>query len=155
MKAETEVNVASWGTANQSTTFYGLDHDWYAQNAVDGSNYVCTRTEEQSDPWWKLDLKKMYSLNRVTITNRLICCENWIDGAEIRIGNDSSNVLGNPVCATVSSIPAGATNSFSCSGMKGRYVIVNIRGTSKTVTFCEMGVYVIFPDTAAEVKDIP
>uniref|UniRef100_A0A673JY42 Uncharacterized LOC107758407 n=1 Tax=Sinocyclocheilus rhinocerous TaxID=307959 RepID=A0A673JY42_9TELE len=143
------VNIASWGTANQSTTFYSDYYEWRAQNALDGLNNVCTRTEEQSDPWWKLDLKKTYSVNRVTITNRFICCVNWIDGAEIRIGNDSSDVFSNPVCAVVSSIPAGATYSFSCPGMEGRYVIVNIPGTSKTVTFCEMAVYVIFPGNLA------
>ncbi|XP_059404335.1 fucolectin-like isoform X3 [Carassius carassius] len=150
MKADTEVNVARWGTAVQSTTFYG----WYAQRAVDGSGYFCSRTNEQTDPWWKLDLKNMYTVNRVTITNRLMCCVNWINGAEIRIGNDSS-VLGNPVCATVSSIPGGATNSFSCPGMKGRYVTVNIPGTLKTVTFCEVGVYVNYPDAALPLPTLP
>ncbi|KAF4115212.1 uncharacterized protein LOC131537573 [Onychostoma macrolepis] len=148
-KAEREVNVASWGTADQSTTFYGFDRDWRAQNALDGSRYGCTCTDEQSNPWWKLDLKKTYSVNRVSITNRLICCENWIDGAEIRIGNDSSDVFSNPVCAVVSSIAAGATESYSCRGMEGRYVTLNIRGTSKTLTFCEVAVYVIFPGNLA------
>ncbi|XP_052405796.1 uncharacterized protein LOC127951796 [Carassius gibelio] len=148
MKAETEVNVARWGTAVQSTTFNNFG-DWHAQNAVDGSSSDCSGTDSESDPWWKLDLKKTYTVNRVTITNiQLSCCVNWINGAVIRIGNDSS-VLGNPVCATVSSIPAGATNSFSCPGMKGRYVTVNIPGPSKTLTFCEVGVYVNYPDNLA------
>uniref|UniRef100_A0A8C2AVY1 Fucolectin tachylectin-4 pentraxin-1 domain-containing protein n=1 Tax=Cyprinus carpio TaxID=7962 RepID=A0A8C2AVY1_CYPCA len=144
----TRLNVARWGTAVQSTTYYTYFYGLHAQKAVDGSSSYCSRTNTQSDPWWRLDLKNMYTVNRVTITNRIcqtVNCEIWINGAVIRIGNDSSNVLGNPVCATVSSIPAGATNSFSCSGMKGRYVTVNIPGTSKTVTFCEVGVYVIFP----------
>ncbi|XP_059403833.1 uncharacterized protein LOC132139476 [Carassius carassius] len=150
MKAETEVNVASWGTAVQSTT-YSIFANWNAQNAVDGSSSYCSRTNEQSDPWWKLDLKKTYTVNRVTITNRIcptVNCEIWINGAVIRIGNDSS-VLDNPVCATVSSIPGGATNSFSCPGMKGRYVTVNIPGNSKILTFCEVGVYVNYPDNLA------
>ncbi|XP_026064512.1 fucolectin-like [Carassius auratus] len=100
MKAETEVNIASWGTANQSTTFDGFNRDWNAQNAVNGSSSECSHTVEQSDPWWKLDLKKTYTVNRVTITNRIcqtVNCEIWINGAVIRIGNDPSDVLGNPV----------------------------------------------------------
>ncbi|XP_026064120.1 uncharacterized protein LOC113047075 isoform X1 [Carassius auratus] len=153
MKAETEVNVASWGTAVQSKTF----NNFGAQNAVDGSNDVCSGTKKINNPWWKLDLKKTYTVNRVTITNR-ICqrgnCENWINGAVIRIGNDSS-VFGNPVCATVSSIPAGATNSFSCPGMKGRYVTVNIPGNSKVLTFCEVGVYVNFTDGTLPSPTLP
>ncbi len=48
-------------------------------------------------------------------------------------------------CAVVPSIPAGATNSYTCPGMEGRYVSVNIPGTSKILTLCEVGVYVTFP----------
>uniref|UniRef100_A0A672KLF2 Fucolectin tachylectin-4 pentraxin-1 domain-containing protein n=1 Tax=Sinocyclocheilus grahami TaxID=75366 RepID=A0A672KLF2_SINGR len=136
-----EVNIATWGTPVQST----LAYNWYAQNALDGLSSTCTHTDAQSDPWWKLDLLKTYSVNSVTITNRLDCCSTRINGAEIRIGNNSLDVFSNPVCAVVSSIPAGATYSYSCRGMEGRYVIVNIPGTSKVLTLCEVGVYVIFP----------
>uniref|UniRef100_A0A671NXF7 Uncharacterized LOC107699387 n=1 Tax=Sinocyclocheilus anshuiensis TaxID=1608454 RepID=A0A671NXF7_9TELE len=139
------VNIATWGTADQSTSYY----NWYAQNALDGKRYTCTNTELQSDPWWKLDLMKTYSVNRATITNRRDCCESRINGAEIRVGNVSSNVFSNPVCAVVSTIPAGASFSYSCHGMKGRYVFVNIPGTSKILTLCDVGVYVIFPDNLA------
>uniref|UniRef100_A0A8C1RVL9 Fucolectin tachylectin-4 pentraxin-1 domain-containing protein n=1 Tax=Cyprinus carpio TaxID=7962 RepID=A0A8C1RVL9_CYPCA len=124
-------------------TTYGAS--WYAQNALDGLSYTFTHTTWQTDPWWKLDLMKMYSVNRVTITNRYDCCETRINGAEIRIGNVSSDVFSNPVCAVVSTIPAGATYSYSCHGMEGRYVTVNIPGTSMVLTLCEVGVYVIFP----------
>ncbi|XP_058639037.1 uncharacterized protein LOC131544672 isoform X2 [Onychostoma macrolepis] len=93
---------------------------------------------------------KTYSVNRVTITNRHDCCESRIDGAEIRIGNDSSDLFSNPLCAVVSTIPAGATYSYLCRGMEGRYVIVNIPGTSKILTLCEVGVYVISGNLATE-----
>ncbi|KAF4111662.1 hypothetical protein G5714_008693 [Onychostoma macrolepis] len=141
-KAGTEVNVAGWGTADQSTTYTTC----YAQKALDRLRSTCSRTVTQSDPWWKLDLMKTYSVNRVTITNSLQdCCYRWINGAEIRIGNHSSDVFRNPLCAVVSTIPAGATYSYLCRGMEGRYVSVNIPGTSKILTLCKMGVYVIFP----------
>ncbi|XP_052417059.1 fucolectin-like [Carassius gibelio] len=138
-KTEIEVNVAAWGKADQSTTYENCD----AQRALDGINYTFTHTEEKSNPWWKLDLTKTYSVNRVTITNRLDCCSYRIDGAEIRVGNESSDLNRNPICAVVSTIPAGATYSYSCGGMKGRYVIVDIPGTSKILTLCEVGVYAI------------
>ncbi|XP_059356928.1 uncharacterized protein LOC132095849 [Carassius carassius] len=149
-KAEKEVNVATWGTVDQST-YYNY---WYAQYALDGLSYTCTHTEWQTDPWWRLDLMKMYSVNRVTITNRPDCCESRIDGAEIRIGNVSSNVSTNPVCAVVSTIPAGATYSYSCHGMEGRYVIVSIPGTSMVLTLCEVGVYVIFSGNLATGRNV-
>ncbi|XP_016112862.1 uncharacterized protein [Sinocyclocheilus grahami] len=144
-KAGIEVNVAAWGTAVHSSD----SSNWYAPNALDGLSYTCTHTTTQTDPWWKLDLMKTYGVNRVSITNRAECCESRIDGAEIRIGNNSSDLLSNPVCAVVSTIPAGATYSYSCHGMEGRYVTVNIPGTSKILTLCEVGVYVIFPDNLA------
>ncbi|XP_026117594.1 uncharacterized protein LOC113096424 [Carassius auratus] len=150
-QAEKEVNVATWGTADQST-LYG--NYWYAQYALDGLSYTCTHTEWQTDPWWRLDLMKTYSVNRVTITNRPDCCESRINGAEIRIGNVSSNVYSNPVCAVVSTIPAGATYSYSCHGMEGRYVFVSIPETSMVLTLCEVGVYVIFPGNLATGRNV-
>ncbi|XP_059356964.1 fucolectin-like [Carassius carassius] len=131
------MNLAKWGTAFQST----VANDWYAQNALDGLSYTCTHTADQTDPWWKLDLMKMYSVNRVTITNRAVCCESRINGAEIRVGNNFSDVFSNPVCAVVSTIPAGATYSYSCHGMEGRYVTVNIPGDLRVLTLCEVEVY--------------
>uniref|UniRef100_A0A8C1S370 Fucolectin tachylectin-4 pentraxin-1 domain-containing protein n=1 Tax=Cyprinus carpio TaxID=7962 RepID=A0A8C1S370_CYPCA len=131
------VNVAAWGTAVQST----LANDWYPQNALDGKSYTCTHTDLESNPWWKLDLMNMYSVNRVAITNRGDCCNTRINGAEIRIGNNSSDLFSNPVCAVVSTIPAGATYSYSCNWMEGRYVTVNIPGTSRVLTLCEVEVY--------------
>uniref|UniRef100_A0A8C1S1X0 Fucolectin tachylectin-4 pentraxin-1 domain-containing protein n=1 Tax=Cyprinus carpio TaxID=7962 RepID=A0A8C1S1X0_CYPCA len=145
------VNVATWGTAVQSTT-YGAS--WYAQNALDGLSYTFTHTTWQTDPWWKLDLMKTYSVNRVTITNRYDCCETRINGAEIRVGNVSSDVTSNPLCAVVSTIPAGATYSYSCHGMEGRYVTVNIPAASMVLTLCEVGVYVIFPGNLATGRNV-
>ncbi|KTF74935.1 hypothetical protein cypCar_00045879 [Cyprinus carpio] len=87
------MNVAAWGTAVQST----LANDWYPQNALDGKSYTCTHTDLESNPWWKLDLMNMYSVNRVAITNRGDCCNTRINGAEIRIGNNSSDLFSNPV----------------------------------------------------------
>ncbi|XP_052417801.1 uncharacterized protein LOC127962285 [Carassius gibelio] len=144
-KAGREVNIATWGTPVQST----LAFNWYPSNALDGLSSTCTHTAQQSDPWWKLDLMKTYSVNRVTITNRLDCCSSRINGAEIRIGNDSSDVSNNSICAAIPTIPAGATYSYSCSGMEGRYVIVDIPGASQILTLCEVGVYVIFPGNLA------
>ncbi|XP_073693717.1 uncharacterized protein [Garra rufa] len=144
------VNVATWGTATQSTPFY----DWYPQNALDGNSLTCSHTATQTDPWWKLDLTKTYSVNRVTITNRRDCCNTRINGAEIRVGNVDLDVFSNPVCAVVSTIPLGTTFNYSCNGTEGRYVFVNIPGTSRILTVCEVGVYVIFPGNLATGKTV-
>ncbi|XP_026117580.1 uncharacterized protein LOC113096415 isoform X1 [Carassius auratus] len=145
-----EVNIAAWGTVSQSTSLNNLNGIY----ALDGKNYTCAHTLTQSDPWWMLDLLKTYSVNRVTITNRFDCCNTRINGSEIRIGNNSSDFFSNPVCAVVSTIPAGATYSYSCDGMEGRYVTVNIPGDSKILTLCEVGVYVIFQDNLSAGRNV-
>ena len=44
-------------------------------------------------------------------------------------------------CAVISSIPAGATYTFKCSGMEGRYVNIVIPGKKKILTLSEVEVY--------------
>ncbi|XP_077083583.1 uncharacterized protein LOC143736771 [Siphateles boraxobius] len=151
MKAdEKEVNVAGWGTVSQSTLFY----DWHPQNALDGIPSTCAHTQSQSNPWWKLDLLTVYSVNRVLITNRLSCCSERINGAEIRVGNDSSNLFSNPICAVIPVIPAGASYSYSCNRMEGRYVIVVIPGSDRILTLCEVEVYVVYPGNLATGRSV-
>ncbi|XP_039505386.1 uncharacterized protein LOC120461288 [Pimephales promelas] len=151
MKAdEKEVNAAGWGTASHSS-FFG---NWYPQNAQDGRPGTCTHTQTQSTPWWKLDLLKVYSVNRVVITNRPDCCSERINGAEIRVGNDSSNFSSNPLCAVVSSIPAGGSSSYPCNRMEGRYVTVVIPGNDRILTLCEVEVYVVYPGNLAAGRSV-
>ncbi|NP_001108054.1 uncharacterized protein LOC793213 precursor [Danio rerio] len=148
--AGTEVNIAGWGTATQSTIYM----DGLPVNALNGISPPCTHTIVQTLPWWRLDLQKSYSVNRVSITNRLDCCSERINGAEIRIGDVPSDVFSNPVCAIVSTIPAGQTFSYSCNGMQGRYVFVDINAPSSILTLCAVGVFVVFPDNLATGKNV-
>uniref|UniRef100_A0A8C2A3S2 Fucolectin tachylectin-4 pentraxin-1 domain-containing protein n=1 Tax=Cyprinus carpio TaxID=7962 RepID=A0A8C2A3S2_CYPCA len=132
----TYMNVAAWGTADQSTTY----RHWFAQNALDGLGSTCTHTDEQkTDPWWRVDLLKVYRVNRVIITNRP---SNGlrINGAVIRIGN-FLDIYSNTICAVISTLADGATATFSCGGMEGRYMIVHIPGYKKILSLSEVGVY--------------
>ncbi|XP_036395444.1 uncharacterized protein LOC118785025 [Megalops cyprinoides] len=139
-----EENVALRGIAEQSSQF---DHLTHAENAIDGlrnANYSsgsCTHTELQTDPWWRVDLRRKYRVTSVTITNREDCCHERINGAEIRIGNSlENNGNNNPVCAVVSAIPAGESVTFECNEMEGRYVNVIRPGCYKFLTLCELEV---------------
>ncbi|XP_067301221.1 uncharacterized protein [Pseudorasbora parva] len=139
------VNAAGWGTPSQSV----VSGNWYPQNALDLNPSTCTYIPTQTNPWWRLDLLKVYTVTRVVITNRLDCCSESINGAEIRVGNISPDVFSNPICAVISSIPAGASYSYSCNRMEGRYVSVVIPGTSKILTLAEVEVYVVYPGNLA------
>ncbi|XP_073668886.1 uncharacterized protein [Paramisgurnus dabryanus] len=87
-------NIAFGAKAVQSSTYNELAD---ADHAVDGnreSNYMmgsCTHTGIENNPWWRVDLKRIYSINKVIITNRRDCCEERIIGAQIRIGNSLNN----------------------------------------------------------------
>ncbi|KAI1885642.1 hypothetical protein AGOR_G00205930 [Albula goreensis] len=137
-------NVALQGEASQSSQFDGLT---YARNAIDGNrdpsydSGSCTHTKLQADPWWRLDLQSIHRVTSVTITNRGDCCPERINGAEIRIGNSmENNGNNNPVCAVVSTIPAGQTITYQCNGMVGRYINIIRPGCFKFLTLCEVEV---------------
>ncbi|XP_067301120.1 uncharacterized protein [Pseudorasbora parva] len=140
-----QVNAAGWGTASQSAVYY----DWYPQKALDLNPSTFTYIPAQTNPWWKLDLLKVYTVNRVVITNRQDCCSERLNWAEIRVGNVSPDVFSNPICAVISNISAGASYSYLCDRMEGRYVFVVIPGTSKILALAEVKVYVVYPGNLA------
>ncbi|XP_070786293.1 uncharacterized protein [Enoplosus armatus] len=142
-------NVALKGNATQSSTlsFAG------ASKAIDGrrnsfySHGFCSHTaEDETNPWWRVDLQRTYIVTSVKITNRGDCCAERLDGAEIRIGNlQENNGNNNPRCASISHIRAGKTYTYHCDGgsMEGRFVNVIIPGRRKTLTLCEVEVYAV------------
>ncbi|XP_057184032.1 fucolectin-1-like [Triplophysa rosa] len=137
-------NLAFKGTATQSSTY----STWAAQRAIDGvkSAPYCSHTSIYSSPWWRLDLLDYYDISTVVITARSDCCLTETSGAEIRIGNSlENNGNNNPVCAVTSNFLLGQTISFSCHGMKGRYVNVVRFGSTSILALCEVEVYEVLP----------
>uniref|UniRef100_A0A8C1LEJ6 Fucolectin tachylectin-4 pentraxin-1 domain-containing protein n=1 Tax=Cyprinus carpio TaxID=7962 RepID=A0A8C1LEJ6_CYPCA len=128
----------------QSSTFAG----WFAEKAIDSNrgfqqlNTTCTSTLNESNPWWRLDLLDVYRVSEVVITSRNDSYAEQINGAEIRIGNSlENNGSNNPICAVISTIPAGESYNFTCNGMVGHYVIIHIPGDWKILSLCEVEVY--------------
>ncbi|XP_065806983.1 uncharacterized protein [Labrus bergylta] len=143
-------NLALRGKAFQSSTLANGS----ASKAIDGrrdSTYYegfCTHTLEETNPWWRLDLRETHAVTSVKVTNRGDCCAQRLDGAEIRIGNSAeNNGNDNPKCASISHIGAGKTVTFYCEGgsVMGRFVNVIIPGPKKALTLCEVEVYAVDP----------
>ncbi|XP_016345461.1 fucolectin-5-like [Sinocyclocheilus anshuiensis] len=139
-----QCNLATGRTITQSSTI----GTWLGQQAIDFNpgfkkpSSSCSSTDNQTNPWWRVDLSSVYRVSRVVITNRLDCCPEKIDGAEIRIGNSlENNGNNNPICAVISSIPAGVSSTYTCNNMDGRYVSLFIPGDSRILTLCEVEVY--------------
>ncbi|XP_052458921.1 uncharacterized protein LOC128017557 [Carassius gibelio] len=137
-------NRAVDGAASQSSTF----ENWFPEKATDGNRGLqqlymgCSSTLSQSNPWWSVDLRDIYRVSRVVVTNRKDCCAERINGAEIHIGNSlENNSNNNPICAVIPAIPAGESYSYSCNGMEGRFVNLIIPGDMKMLTLCEVEVY--------------
>ncbi|XP_027868790.1 fucolectin-3-like [Xiphophorus couchianus] len=143
-------NVALRGKATESSHYKGeWDELVDAYKAIDGNRNSnlkkgsCTYTDTESNPWWRVDLLDSYVVTQVIVTNRGDCCEERINGAEIRIGNAlQNNGVENPLAATISSIPTGDSQVINISGrMEGRYVTIVIPGSEKTLSLCEVEVY--------------
>uniref|UniRef100_A0A673MG84 Fucolectin tachylectin-4 pentraxin-1 domain-containing protein n=1 Tax=Sinocyclocheilus rhinocerous TaxID=307959 RepID=A0A673MG84_9TELE len=91
-------------------------------------NTRCSSTLTETNPWWRLDLRKVYRISEVVVTNREYGCTELINRAEIRIGNSLEN-------------NAGESYRYLCNGIDGRYVNLIIPGDMKTLALCEVEVY--------------
>ncbi|XP_026117596.1 fucolectin-like [Carassius auratus] len=131
-------NIATKGKAVQSSTYY-----LKADAAIDDIDFYCTHTKTETNPWWRLDMMDLQIIEKVIITNRMDCCFEQINGAEIRIGMSlENNGNNNSKCAEISGISARQSVSYSCGGMQGRYVNVVIPGDSKNLSLCEVEVFI-------------
>ncbi|XP_069822710.1 uncharacterized protein [Dendropsophus ebraccatus] len=137
-------NLAFRGISSQSSTYDKLGA---SENAIDGSpgtiylSRHCSHTDLDVEPWWRVDLLNVYNVTKVKIRNRGDCCEERINGAEIRIGNSPENGgTNNPRCAKIETLGRGKEEEYICS-MVGRYVTVTIPGRAGYLTLCEVKVY--------------
>ncbi|KAM9316346.1 fucolectin-like [Gastrophryne carolinensis] len=140
-------NVALRGRSTKSSVTL---RDAYGDSihAIDGNldpmyfHGSCFSTEFQKSPWFRVDLLETYVISRVLITNRGDCCADYINGAKILIGDSlSNNGNNNQVCAKITSIPLGGTETYHCPNMKGRYVNVVLDDITQFLTFCEIQIF--------------
>ena len=83
-------NVAIRKPTVQSSTpssYFGA-----SSHAVDGNSnnqyygMSCTRTKEEQNPWWRVDLGRETEVFEVKVVNRGDCCGSRLYGFEIRVG---------------------------------------------------------------------
>ena len=81
-------NIALFKPTKQSNV-YSDSWSYPASNAVDGNRDTgineCTRTNEENNPWWRVDLGRVEPVAEVNIVNRNHHA-NRLNGAEIRVG---------------------------------------------------------------------
>uniref|UniRef100_A0A672Z4A5 Fucolectin tachylectin-4 pentraxin-1 domain-containing protein n=1 Tax=Sphaeramia orbicularis TaxID=375764 RepID=A0A672Z4A5_9TELE len=146
-EVEVYENVALRGKATQSDRYEHMFGAAY--NAIDGNrNSVfaadsCTHTDEQTNPWWRVDLLDSYIITSIKITNRGDCCPERLNGVQIHVGNSlEDNGLRNPIVGTIAAIAAGSTDTLSFTDhVEGRHVILVLPGINRFLTLCEVEVY--------------
>ncbi|XP_075125784.1 fucolectin-like [Leptodactylus fuscus] len=138
-------NAALRGLATHSTNMGGLS---FGIHAIDGNtdplykHGSCFSSQYEYSPWWRVDLLETYRISQITITNRGDCCNEYIDGAEILIGDSlANNGNNNPRCAKLSAMPLGTTQDILCPEMEGRYVNILLPEKTQFLTFCEVQVF--------------
>ncbi|XP_018430880.1 PREDICTED: fucolectin-like [Nanorana parkeri] len=137
------VNIARSGEATQSSTYVsGVSS--VASNAIDGrkdqdwNHNSCTATNEDWEPWWRLDLKQKQSVYVIKVYARSDRFLERLKDLEVRIGDSPDN--NNPLCGTITNYNI-ITTTFCCNGLAGRYVSTVIPGRSECLTLCEVEVY--------------
>lgn len=91
-----DVNLATQGTARQSSTSLGAAADRAIDGNTDGSwpgNSV-THTNSEHEPWWEVDLGSMRLVNRIVIWNRTDGqLETRLDRFRVSLLDDRGNVV--------------------------------------------------------------
>lgn len=138
-------NIAFRKPANQSTSVRNA----LAGNANDGDQSTehngrrCSETQKEVSPWWRVDLLRAYPVKVVRVTTRGCCGHQPLQDLEIRVGNSSSDLQRNPLCAWFpGTIDEGVTKTFTCArSLVGQYVFLQLVSVEGSLSLCEVEVF--------------
>lgn len=120
---------------NQSSKF----EDGAAARAVDGdtdglwNRHSCTRTLDQVDPWWKVDLRSDHYIQKVIVWNRVDCCKERLHKFTVKTccpWETCGAAVGDESVST----------TVQCHFVKARYVQILLEGKA-ILTLCEVQVF--------------
>lgn len=103
----------------------------------------CSETQKEPSPWWSVDLLLPQAVRVVRITTRGCCGHQPLQDLEIRVGNSSTDLQRNPLCAwNPGTVDEGTTKSFSCARpLIGQYVAIQLVGVEGSLSLCEVEVF--------------
>lgn len=138
-------NVAYRKPTNQSTSTrvgpatFANDGKLGNQNP-DGQQ--CSETLKEPSPWWKVDLLTPQMIRVVRITTRGCCGHQPLQDLEIRVGNSSTDLQRNPLCAWYpGTLDEGTTKEFLCARpLVGQYVAIQLVGEG-SLSLCEVEIF--------------
>lgn len=142
----TAQNIALNKLAEQSTTYTNNPQatKFKASNAVDGNtsgaingNSV-THTAKQTNPWWRVDLGKIYNLKQINVYNRTDCCSDRLDGAIVYVGIKESSDPSDYI--EVERLTAALTQQVTNLSIEGQFVMIYLPGDNKYLSLAEIEV---------------
>lgn len=139
-------NVAYRKPVNQSSATRAgpasLANDGKPGNQVpDGQE--CSETQKEASPWWRVDLLAAQTVRVVRITTRGCCGQSPLQDLEIRVGNSSTDLQRNPLCAWYpGQLEEGTTRAFTCARpLIGQFVTIQLVGAEGSLSLCEVEVF--------------
>jgi parallel beta-helix repeat protein len=112
------LNVAIHKTVVMSSSAFSRT----GSEAVDGSNNDFTCTDYELEPFWIVDLSDMYDISRVSLTNRLDCCQERLRNFFIEVSDDGSTWQQ----VVYQEAAVGDSIEFPLNGISGRYLRVRL-----------------------------
>jgi len=105
-------------------------------NSKWGSNSI-THTRTQHNPWWSVDFKKLVTVYRVKVWNRLDCCSSRLSGAQVYVVNGGQKHL----IGTMPNMNGKGWYEVKTSGTVGTKVLIQIPGSNKILSLAEVEVW--------------
>ena len=157
--AQDPINVAAGKTTSQSSTYSDSYDNLAVDSVIAGSSG--TETLPSDNPWWKVELGEIFSIDEITIFNRSASPEQ-LSGFVVEVHFQSIIVwthTSNPA-----EIPPPESNLSLPANIFGDMVKIRLPGSSKILSLAEVqvftrysqseNVYIISPHCPGEIFDV-
>jgi hypothetical protein len=114
-------------------------------NGVYVDNSVTHTATSETDPWWKVDLEKVYKVERIVVHNRSDCCSERIIGFVVEVYqgeiSDSNRVYSSSTLDITAKNQSVYKFDLSTMNVSGDIVMITIPGGWKILSLAEVLVY--------------
>ncbi len=126
------VNIASAGTASQSSNFQG---NYFADRGNDGRivpafGTSMTHTGNDQNAWWQVQFADSFLMYEVRLVNRLDCCATRLSNFRVSVFNGANEAFGQNFFVGSGNVALGATHvvALPTGGVLGDRVRVQFNG---------------------------
>ena len=143
-------NVATNGTATQSSTWSGYGADRAIDGDTNGSwpaGSVTHTNDSESEKWWEVDLGQSYTISEIRIWNRTDCCSNRLSNYHVFVKDSpfvASTISGLQSESGVTHYPQttqpNPTATINTSSLAGRYVRIQ-KNDADALSLAEVEVF--------------